>query len=153
MDAAMNYQEYVDLFYALSSAEPESLQAVYEKVTDESRETLVLQFTTKSLLFCANPDDDTISVCCGDSAVLNTPAWTRVDAKKPWKSLIGSVFGWGWITINQQGYCDGVLLSFNGVLPTIMLCVIASAITIHRLIDEEKGASALSCEHGSADVA
>jgi len=133
-----SYQDYLDSFYALTSVEPEILGIVYEKITDECREALALQFKTKRLLFTANPDDDAISVRCEDTPLLNSSAWMRLDAKKPWKSLIGTVFGWGWITINQQGYCDGVLLSFDGLLPTIMLCVIGSSITVRRLLEAEE---------------
>jgi hypothetical protein len=145
MSSVTSYQEYLDSFYALASAEPEALGAVYEKVNDKCRVALALQFTTKTLLFTANPDDDTISVRFGNprssntnARSLNTTAWTRSDARRPWKSLIGAAFGWGWITINQQGYCDGVLLSFDGVLPTIMLCVIRSSITIRRIVEEDQ---------------
>jgi hypothetical protein len=127
----------LDTFHALASAQPETLGAVYQKLIDQCREALVLQFTTKSLIFMANPDDDTISVRSKKAPLLNTSAWKRLDPTEPWKSLIGSVFGWGWITINQQGYCDGVLLSFNGLLPTVMLCVIGSSITVRRLVEED----------------
>ena len=138
MSAVTSCQDYLDSFYTLAAAEPEILGAVYEKVTDNCREALTLEFTTRNLLFTANPDDDTIHVRSEDTSSSNTSEWTRRDAKEPWKSLIGTAFGWGWITINQQGYCDGVLLSFDGVLPTIMLCVIGSGITVRRLVEEEE---------------
>jgi hypothetical protein len=138
MSLATSYQDYLDSFYSLASAEPETLTTVSEKIADRCREALALEFTTKRLVFTANPDDDTISVRCEGRPSSNSAAWKRLNATKPWKSLIGAVFGWGWITINQQGYCDGVLLSFNGLLPTIMLCVIGSSITIRRLVDGEE---------------
>jgi hypothetical protein len=137
MSVVTSYQDYLDSFYALASAEPEKLVAVYEKITDKCREALALEFTTKTLLFTANPDDDTISVRSEDAPSVNTSAWTRLEAKKPWKSLIETEFGWGWVTINQQGYCDGILLSFAGLSPTIMLCVTGSSITVRRMVEED----------------
>jgi hypothetical protein len=137
MSVVTSYQDYLDSFYALASAEPERLVAVYQKITDKCREELALEFTTKTLFFTANPDDDTISVRSEDASSVNTSAWTRLEAKKPWKSLLGAEFGWGWVTINQQGYCDGVLVSFDGLLPTIMLCVTGSSITVHRVVEED----------------
>jgi hypothetical protein len=47
---------------------------------------------------------------------------------EPWRNLIGQAFGWGWITINQQDALDGILLSFDGIIPLVMLNVIASSI-------------------------
>jgi Family of unknown function (DUF6334) len=35
---------------------------------------------------------------------------------------------WGWITINQQDALDGILISFGGISPQVMLNVIASSI-------------------------
>jgi len=136
MSAIASYQDYLDSFYILASAEPETLGGVYEKITDKCRETLALAFTTKTLLFTANPEDDSISVRSEDTPFLSTSSWARIDGKKPWKSLLGAEFGWGWVTINQQGYCDGVLLSFNGLSPTILLCVMGSSITVHQIVEE-----------------
>src|SRR5207245_1950080 len=95
------------------------------------------QLHTKCLRFTASPDDDTITVRCEDNSSLDTLGWTCLDWKEIWQSLIATTFGWGWVTINQQGYCDGVLLSFNGMQPTIMLGVAGSSITINRIIAED----------------
>ena len=136
MSTVTTYQDYLDSFYTLASAEPETLGAVYENISDGCRDALVLQFTTRSLLFRATAEDDTIGVLC-EEAALDMSSWSRVDASEPWKSLVGTVFGWGWVTINQQGYCDGVLLSFDGLVPTVLLCVLGSSIVVRRLVEEE----------------
>jgi hypothetical protein len=47
---------------------------------------------------------------------------------KPWRGFIGEPFGWGWITINQQDALDGILISFAGITPQLMLNVMASSI-------------------------
>ena len=137
MSVETSYQEYLDCFYALTTSKPETLSVVREKIADRCREALSLEFTTKRLLFTANPDDDTIDVRCEDIPSANSSAWKPLSAKEPWKSLIGSAFGWGWIAVNQQGYCDGIILSFDDILPTIMLYVLGSSITVRRLVDGE----------------
>jgi hypothetical protein len=100
----------------------------------------VLRFNTKCLRFTANPDDNTMMVRGEDASSLDTLGWTCLDCKEPWQSLIARSFGGGWVTINQQGSCDGVLLSFNGMQPTIMLGVVGSSLTINRIIDEHDAA-------------
>lgn len=55
-------------------------------------------------------------------------------ASEPWQKLIGKECGWTWVTINQQGYRDGVLLSFSGIVPSVMLHVIASSIEVFRIV-------------------
>ncbi|MGB9468286.1 MAG: DUF6334 family protein, partial [Candidatus Acidiferrum sp.] len=47
---------------------------------------------------------------------------------EPWGSFIGKPFGWGWIIINQQGYCDGILLRVSGITQVMFLNVVASSI-------------------------
>jgi hypothetical protein len=50
-----------------------------------------------------------------------------------WREFVGQPFGWGWAVMNQQGYSDGVLLSFGGVTPQVLLEVIASSLKTHRI--------------------
>jgi hypothetical protein len=137
MSLITTYHDSLDCFYALASTGPERLGAVYEKVTQNCRVTLALRLTTKMLCFTADANHDTIRGRLENARCLDT-TWRRLDAKKPWSALIGAAFGWGWITINQQGYCDGVLLSFNGHLPTLLLSVVGSSITIRRLVEEDE---------------
>jgi hypothetical protein len=143
MQARSKSQEILELFYTFAAKEPEALQGVYEKVVDTCRESLVLQFTNQSLFVTADPDDDTIRVHYEDNPSLDAGVWTRLDSGEPWHALLGSTFGWGWVAINQQGYCDGVLLSFDGIVPTLLLSVIASSITVSRIQDVTKEAEHL----------
>jgi len=39
-------------------------------------------------------------------------------------------FGWGWLTINQQGYIDGDMLSFAGITPRLLITVVASSLKV-----------------------
>lgn len=88
---------------------------------------VILDFGQISLIIEARSEDDTVEIWTDQGS---TVAKTGVDAgkSKPWSGLIGKPFGWGWVTINQQGYCDGVLLSFGGITPQIFLNVVASSI-------------------------
>jgi Family of unknown function (DUF6334) len=93
---------------------------------------VILDFGHIYLTIEARPEDDTIDLWTDEGA---TVARTGVDASKsePWSSFVGKPFGWGWVTINQQGYCDGVLLSFDGITPRMMLNVVASSIDEREL--------------------
>jgi hypothetical protein len=59
-----------------------------------------------------------------------TATGRRALAAALWKSLLGKECGWTWVAVNQQGFCDSVMLSFDGVVPTVLLHVIASSIEI-----------------------
>jgi hypothetical protein len=76
----------------------------------------------------AEPYDDTIKFHLISNNDRNTDGWIDASQSKPWSSFIGKTFGWGWITINQQDALDGILLSFDGIIPEVMLNVIASSI-------------------------
>jgi hypothetical protein len=62
-----------------------------------------------------------------------TPAGRNALAVASWKELLGKECGWTWVAINQQGYCDGVMLSFDGIVPTVLLHVIASSIEVFSI--------------------
>jgi hypothetical protein len=53
-----------------------------------------------------------------------------------WDRFIGKAFGWGWVTVNQQGYCDGALLGFDGISPNISIEVMASSIKTSVLVPQ-----------------
>jgi len=76
--------------------------------------------------------DDTVDFQFADAT--NLPL-DRVDVSHlpPWKDFVGVPFGWGWVTVNQQGYCDGMLLSLGGIFPQVVLSVIASSIKIGQV--------------------
>ena len=76
----------------------------------------------------AEPDDETVIVSAG-----SFDPEGGIDLSESWRDLIGAEFWWGWIAVNQQGYSDGVLLSFNGIDPQVLLNVIASSIVVRRI--------------------
>jgi hypothetical protein len=125
------YQSSLDSFHCLTSEEPQHLEGVYEKVEDTCRLVIMLKFENKALLILADTDHDTAVVECEDAHSLDLDGYTSINTLLPWRGLLGQVFGWGWLTINQQGYPDGVLLSFDGLVPQILLFVAASSLHVH----------------------
>jgi hypothetical protein len=143
-------QKNLDAFYSLASEDSEILSGVFERETDECRDGLLLVFSTKTLLFEANEDDDTISVTCGSVTTSNHRSSFRPIRTAIWQPLVGKPFGWGWVTVNQQGYCDGALLSFDGITPSVLLGVIASSIEVSTVTsenDKERAAEPESAQH------
>ena len=55
--------------------------------------------------------------------VLDRPDLTTDPA---WSRFIGKELSTGWLMQNQQGYADGALLSFDGVVPEVGLNVVAA---------------------------
>jgi hypothetical protein len=93
---------------------------------------IILDFGQIYLFIEARTEDDTVEMRTDENAIA---AKTGVDASESelWSDFIGQPFGWGWATVNQQGYCDGVLLSFSGITPRILLSVAASSIDEMRM--------------------
>jgi|SRR5216684_1302663 len=142
-------QRNLDAFYSLSSrSEAEVLAEVLERTTDRCTDGLVLVFTSKLLVFKANEDDDSLSISSKNiRASLNRKLFQK--SRSPiWQEFIGRAFGWGWATVNQQGYCDGALLSFDGITPGVFLAVVASSIEIGRIFLEEEAAQTKSSVSG-----
>ena len=108
------------------------LRAVREFRALEMLSGLELDFGSTTLLIQAIADDDTVAISTG-----NRPAAeggeTDASSRQPWCDLIGQSFCWGWVTINQQGYLDGVLLSFSDIFPQVVINVIASELKIGQI--------------------
>jgi hypothetical protein len=123
-----DHQKSREAFHALSENYPEVLDSVLEQWTEGSKERVILKFTSKTLILSANAEDDTIHVRCVRAGEETIKGCKRVNESPFWKKYVGTEFGGGWITVNQQGYCDGVLLGFGGIAPSILLNVMASSI-------------------------
>jgi hypothetical protein len=110
-----------------------SLRRVWRCYVEKCLDRIVLEFDRESLVLQAEPEDDTMvfSVTANDDR--GTADWLDASDDALWRGFIGQAFGWGWITINQQDALDGVLLSFNGIRPRIILNVVASSIEEGRL--------------------
>jgi hypothetical protein len=106
------------------------LRAAWEVYIEGSLDRVVLDFGQISLVVAADENDDSIDITATETADLRGVGGVDRSLVDPWNNLIGKPFGWGWVTVNQQGYCDGLLLSFGGIVPQVLLNVIASSIKI-----------------------
>ncbi len=115
---------------AFHSLSDQCLHAVWLVYTEGSLDRLILAFGQTSLIIVADENDDSIDFTVSEITDPRGIGGVDASGQEPWNNLIGKSFGWGWITVNQQGYCDGLLLSFKGIVPQIMLNVIASSIKV-----------------------
>ena len=113
----------------------EALRSVWRVYYENTLDTIVLGFDKNTLIVEADAYDDTIVFRIVQNKVLNTAGWVDSGHSEPWRRFIGKVFGWGWIIINQQDALDGILLSFNGITPQVMLNVIASSIKESLIVE------------------
>lgn len=103
--------------------------------TESSLSRIILGFKTSSLVIQARAGDDTIDLQAEASIQIDLTGGLDASNNSPWNALIGMEFGWGWLTINQQGYCDGVLLSFQGIRPQVFICVEGSSLKVRAIQD------------------
>lgn len=113
---------------AFHSVDGQLLISVSEVHEEGCLNRIVLTFERNTLTLAANTDDDSVELSVTTSSG-KTPT-QKVRNRQPWLTFIGEPFGWGWLTLNQQGYCDGVLLSFRGILPQLVLTVEASSFSV-----------------------
>ena len=112
-----------------------TLKAVRQEIVEELLVGLVLDFESKTLMIKADPDDDTVDFSIGSSSAQALRQSSEVSAAHPWGDFIGREFGWGWVSINQQGYLDGLVLSFGGILPQLLVTVLASSLKVLAVTD------------------
>lgn len=111
------------------------LRAVWQIVDDTDLDRIIFDFDVRSLIVSAVHDNDTVNFEFADETNVDKSDGVEVSKLSPWKDFVGVSFGWGWVTVNQQGYCDGLLLSFGGIVPQIVLTVMASSIEVGRVGD------------------
>jgi len=104
------------------------LRAVWHVYKEQSLDKIVLEFDQVSLIVEAESYDDTIIFHLASNSNLSKHYWINASHSEMWSGFIGKTFGWGWIIINQQDAIDGILLSFDGIIPQLMLIVMASSI-------------------------
>jgi Family of unknown function (DUF6334) len=113
---------------------PYRLQDVFELLEDGCRLELVLSWGDSYLLFRVDEDTDSLLAQFQEGAFGPQPAYRSVLAASPWRELVGKECFWTWVAVNQQGYCDGALLSFEGVVPNVLLNAICSSVTVWRVV-------------------
>ena len=124
---------------------PYLLHDVLEKRVYGCRDELILNLGECFLRFGVDIDTDTITSRFQPSSFRATKGYASIQGSKPWKRYVGRDCGWTWFGWNQQGYLDTVLLSFNGIKPSVLLQTIGSAIEVFTITPVEKaGVSASS---------
>lgn len=105
------------------------LSGVWLRYEHESVAEVVLDFGDLFLAAVAEEDYDTLKIEIRSGQALT--AFTDASGIAPWNLYLGQGFSWGWLTMDQKGYVDGVLLGFgDDIYPKIVLNVIASEIKV-----------------------
>jgi len=112
-------------FQEITGQPLESVWRVYE---EQSLDKIILQFASLTFIIEAEPDDDTIKFEVASKQDPNTEDWLQASGIEPWSSVVGKPFSWGWLTINHFDALDGILLSFSGNTPQVLLTVVGSSI-------------------------
>ena len=124
-----SYDLFTSEFLPLSEME---LRSVWYVRVEGDLDQIILAFESESLVVKAEIDYDTIQLSrIPNSAIEQETSAEPVEGV--WSKYIGQKFCWGWVTINQQNYLDGVMLSFTGIYPNILLNVIASSIKVFEI--------------------
>jgi Family of unknown function (DUF6334) len=102
-EAAEKLFSMLSVFHAVSD---QPLREVWNMFAEGSLDKIVFEFDSNSLIVAVDPSDDSIDLANSAAADLMCPELISASHSPPWNSVIGTNFGWGWITVNQQGYCD-----------------------------------------------
>lgn len=116
---------------------PYVLREVYERVTDGCRAELVLQWDGGYLLFRADTDTDSLEVVFHEGDLGSSPKYRSLRSSSPWSEYLDKSCSWTWLAVDQQGYWDSALLSFDGVVPCVLLNVMASSINVYSVVRGE----------------
>lgn len=103
------------------------LETVWRVYEEQCLDKIILQFASLTVIIEAEPDDDTIKFHV-TSKQQPTEEWCQASGSEPWIGVIGKPFGWGWLTINHLDALDGILMSFSGNTPQVLLTVVGSSI-------------------------
>ncbi len=112
---------------------PYRLRDVYEKLVHGCRDEIVLDFGDCFLRFIANPDDDTIAGEFSPRVFRSKRGYRSIGSGTPWQQFLNRECGWTWLAVNKQGYWDTILISFDAVVPNVLLNVMASSIYVFAI--------------------
>jgi hypothetical protein len=109
------------------------LRAVTVGRSGDSLARITFDFGTRALVLRADEEDDTVEFWSTESTLLEPSEKNDDRDVYLWKQSIGQEFGWGWVTVNQQGYLDGVMLSFGGITPQFLITAAASCLKVSHI--------------------
>ena len=95
----------LSIFQSISSL---PLISVGEKSSEGRLEEMVLDFGETSLIITANEEEDSLEVRAAQRP--DTADFVDVSGAEPWNKFVGKKFGRGWLTVNQLGAWDGLVL-------------------------------------------
>jgi hypothetical protein len=118
--------------------EPYRLFDVFEKIVYGCRQEIILDLGDSFLRFGVDPDTDSITAQFQGRPFGSKRGYRSMRASAPWSRFLNEECGWTWLAVNQQGYWDSILLSFEAVVPNILLNVMASSIYVFTIGPMEK---------------
>jgi hypothetical protein len=118
--------------------DPYVLRDVYERTLEGCRAEIVLKWDGGYLLFRAESDTDSLEADYREGAFAPSGDYRSLRSASPWRDYIDKMCGWTWLAVDQEGYCDSALLSFDGSIPCILLNVMASSITVFSVVRGEE---------------
>lgn len=116
---------------------PYVLRDVYERMIEGCRGELVLQWDGGYLVFRADSDTDSLETEFHEGAFASSDEYRSLRSCKPWSRCVGKSCGWTWLAVDQEGYWDSALLSFDGIIPCVLLNVTVSSINVFSIVPEE----------------
>jgi hypothetical protein len=117
---------------------PYQLNAAYELVEDGCRDEIVLDWGNSHLIVRVDGDWDTLNAEFRGQPFEPTNAYRSLGGDAPWKRLVGKECDWTWVAINKQGYCDMILMSFDVMVPQLILHALASSIEVLSVSEERE---------------
>lgn len=127
---------------------PYVLNYVLERIVHGCRDELVLDLGDSFLRFGVDIDTDTITSRFEPCPFRAKKSYKSIGSSRPWKTWLGKQCGWTWLAVNQQGYLDSVLMSFDGIEPNVLLQTIASSIEVFTISSAEKATVAEPDKNG-----
>jgi hypothetical protein len=117
--------------------EPYVLRDVYERMIEGCRGELVLQWDNGFLSFRADGDTDSLEAEYHEGILAPSGNYRSLRSYTPWSEYLGKNCGWTWLAVDQEGYWDGALLSFDDIIPNVLLNVSASSIGVFSIVQRE----------------
>jgi Family of unknown function (DUF6334) len=112
---------------------PYVLENVFEKIVHDCRDEIVFDLGDCCLRIGIDINYDTLTFRFQPKHFRPTKNWASVRGSESWKKCIGKEIGWTWLALNQQGYLDTALISFDGIEPNMMLQGVASSIEVFAI--------------------
>ena len=117
---------------------PYLLGAAYELVDEGFREELIFDWGDSNLVVRVDGDTDTLNAEFRAQPFAASKAYSNVSACPPWDRFVGKECDWTWVALNKQGYCDLFVLSFDAVLPQVLLHALTSSIEVFTIAQERQ---------------